>query len=120
MEKKQEAPQKDTKEGKPPEEKKKEVKQDEIPKTLAEKANKRQAFYHNNNLVYEWDQTIDEVNIYIKPPKYVLKKYEDEVRKNLKPGQKMPKLEIKIDSKHVKISITDQQPYINDDLSSIC
>jgi hypothetical protein len=39
------------------------------------------------------------VNIYIKPPKACLKKYEAQVREQLKPGESVPKLEVKIKPK---------------------
>ncbi|CAI0385016.1 unnamed protein product [Linum tenue] len=29
---------------------------------------KRHSFVHNGNTVFEWDQTLDEVNMYIKRP----------------------------------------------------
>eukprot|EP00825_Cyclidium_porcatum_P040916 TRINITY_DN5274_c0_g1_i2.p5 TRINITY_DN5274_c0_g1~~TRINITY_DN5274_c0_g1_i2.p5 ORF type:complete len:139 (+),score=47.58 TRINITY_DN5274_c0_g1_i2:183-599(+) len=57
-----------------------------------ERAKKRQQFIYNNSVVYEWDQTMDEVNVYIKVPKYVLKKYEDEVRKKIKTWSKNAKI----------------------------
>jgi hypothetical protein len=34
-------------------------------------------------LIYEWDQSIDDINIYIKPPKACLKKYQEELRSKL-------------------------------------
>ena len=47
---------------------------DEMQKKLAEKAKGRQQFVHNDQVIYEWDQTLEEVNIYIKPPDYMLPK----------------------------------------------
>ena len=38
---------------------------DKLAKQMAERARGRQQFLHEGHLIYEWDQTIDEVNIYI-------------------------------------------------------
>ena len=35
---------------------------------LAAKARGRQAFYYQDRKIYEWEQDIDEVHIYIEPP----------------------------------------------------
>ncbi|KAL4494138.1 hypothetical protein ABPG72_016094 [Tetrahymena utriculariae] len=91
-----------------------------IDQELKKKAQSRQKFMHNGQTVYQWDQTIDDVNIYIQPPKFVLKKYENEVRKQLQPGQPMPKLEIIIEPRHLKIGIKGNPPFINENLTSIC
>ncbi|KAL4465993.1 hypothetical protein ABPG74_004230 [Tetrahymena malaccensis] len=91
-----------------------------IDQELKKKALSRQKFIHNGQTVYEWDQTIDDVNIYIQPPKFVLKKYESEVRKQLQPGQQMPKLEIAIEPRHLKIGIKGNPPFINENLTSLC
>ncbi len=73
----------------------------------------RQQFTHKGQLVYEWDQTLEDVNIYIKPPKILLKKYEDEFKKQLKPGQKLPKLEVKITPTHIAVGIQGNPPFLN-------
>ena len=41
---------------------------------MREKAKGRQQFKHGDRVIYEWDQTIDEVNIYIQPPDFMLPK----------------------------------------------
>ena len=82
-------------------------------KVLKEKAKGRQAFTCQGQKIYEWDQTIDEINIYIQPPKYVLKKYEEETKKKLQPGQSLPKLEVKIETEHVTIGVSGEKPYIS-------
>lgn len=54
-------------------------------KELKDKALGRQKYMYEGILkyitlgreIYEWDQTLDDVNVYVKPPKACLKKYED-------------------------------------------
>ena len=41
---------------------------EEIEKQVAERARGRQQFKYGDRVVYEWDQNIDDVNIYIDPP----------------------------------------------------
>ena len=43
-------------------------------KEMREKAQGRHQFKHGDRVIYEWDQTLDEVNIYIQPPDFMLKK----------------------------------------------
>ena len=64
-------------------------------------------------MIYEWDQTIEDVNIYIQPPKYVLEKYQAEIKKQLQPGQQLPKLEIIIQAQHIKMGVKGNPPYID-------
>ncbi len=47
--------------------------------------------------VYEWDQTLDEVNMYIKPP----------------PGITARALDIEITVKHLRIGIKGNPPFLN-------
>ncbi|KAK3442009.1 hypothetical protein EUGRSUZ_B02255 [Eucalyptus grandis] len=63
---------------------------------------KRHVFSHNGQTVFEWDQTLEEVNIYIKLPP------------NVRPKQ----FYCKIQSKHVELGIKDNPPYLNHDLMS--
>jgi hypothetical protein len=56
------------------------------------------------------------VNIYINPPKFVIPKYKDEFKKSLQPGEKLPELEIKITSTHLKIGIKGNPPFLDEDL----
>ncbi len=73
----------------------------------------RQKFEYNGQLVYEWDQTLDDVNIYIKPPRILIKKYQHEFVKSLKPGEKLPTLEVKIAPTHLTIGIKGNPPFLN-------
>ena len=64
----------------------------------------RVQYKHNNQLIYEWDQSIDEVNIYFTPPPNVTAQH----------------IDCKISTGHVKIGIKGNPPYIDLDLSAQC
>jgi hypothetical protein len=85
----------------------------DIDKELKKRAEKRQQFVHQGEVVYEWDQTLDDVNVYIKPPPFLLKKNREMYEKQLAPGQKLPKLEIKFTSKTLSVGMTGNPPYLN-------
>lgn len=61
---------------------------------------KRHTFVHNGQEVFEWDQTIEEVNMYITLPPQVPKK----------------QFCCNIQSKHVEVGIKGNPPYLNHDL----
>ncbi|PKI31860.1 nudC domain-containing protein 2 [Punica granatum] len=63
---------------------------------------KRHVFVHNDQKVFEWDQTLEEVNIYISLPP------------NVHPKQ----FYCKIQSKHIEVGIKGNPPYLNHDLTS--
>ena len=73
----------------------------------------RQAFTHNGKTIYEWDQTLEEVNIYIKPPMYTLPKYLAENRKMYGDKFETAKFDIKIESDRLSIGVKGQKPFIN-------
>ena len=85
----------------------------DIDKELKKKAEARQQYIHKDQLVYEWDQTIDDVNVYIKPPPFLLPKHRSEFEKKLQPGQKLPKLEITITQKGLQVGMSGNPPYLN-------
>ncbi|KAL6527259.1 hypothetical protein OROGR_016349 [Orobanche gracilis] len=58
---------------------------------------KRHNFIHNGQKVFEWDQTLEEVNMYITLPPSVPKKL----------------FYCRIDSKHVEVGIKGNPPYLN-------
>lgn len=82
-------------------------------KNLQEKARGRQQYLFKDQLIYEWDQTIEDVNVYIQPPKYVLEKYQSEIKKSLQPGQQLPKLEVQIQPQHLKIGVKGNPAYLD-------
>ncbi|KAJ9686975.1 hypothetical protein PVL29_015715 [Vitis rotundifolia] len=62
---------------------------------------KRHSFFHGSQKVFEWDQTLEEVNVYITLPPNVPTKL----------------FYCKIQSKHVEVGIKGNPPYLNHDLS---
>lgn len=77
---------------------------------------KRLQFKYEDRVIYEWNQTIDEVFIYIKPPPFVLPENKEAVRAQLQPGQTMPEMDIKITSTHISVGIKGNPPFLNEDL----
>ncbi|XP_039013656.1 nudC domain-containing protein 2-like [Hibiscus syriacus] len=63
---------------------------------------KRHKFLHNGKKVFEWYQTLEEVNFYINLPPYVCSK----------------QFYCKIQSKHVEVGIKGNAPYLDHDLFS--
>jgi hypothetical protein len=76
----------------------------------------RQPYYYKEQLVYEWEQSLEEVFIYIKAPDCIISKNKEEVRKNLKPGQEMPKLEVKFSPTHFTLGLKNFPAYMDEDL----
>ncbi|KAG8372608.1 hypothetical protein BUALT_Bualt12G0084400 [Buddleja alternifolia] len=64
---------------------------------------KSHTFIHNGQKVFDWDQTLEEVNMYITLPPNVPKKL----------------FYCRIDSKHVELGIKGNPPYLNHDLTSL-
>uniref|UniRef100_A0A0E0FQQ8 CS domain-containing protein n=1 Tax=Oryza nivara TaxID=4536 RepID=A0A0E0FQQ8_ORYNI len=62
---------------------------------------KRHAFVHNGQKVFEWDQTLEEVNMYIELPKGVPTKL----------------FHCAIQATHVEVGIRGNPPYLNHDLT---
>jgi hypothetical protein len=68
---------------------------------------------YQGRLIYEWDQTLDEVNVYIKTPECLLEKNLNEIKKSLQPGQKPPKLQVVFKADHLSIGLEGIKPYID-------
>ena len=81
--------------------------------------NGRIPYYFKDQLVYEWEQNLEEIIIYIKAPECILEKNREIIKKNLKPGQKMPKLDIKITPNHLTVGLIDFPPYLSEDLTTL-
>ncbi|XP_023523270.1 nudC domain-containing protein 2-like isoform X1 [Cucurbita pepo subsp. pepo] len=62
---------------------------------------KRHSFLHNGQEVFEWDQTLEEVNIYI----------------NLPPNVHSKQFYCKIQSRHVELGIKGNPPYLDHELT---
>eukprot|EP01066_Platyproteum_vivax_P006063 Platyproteum_vivax@DN189_c0_g1_i1.p1 len=73
-------------------------------KSAVEKATGRQIFSHLGHTIYEWEQTIDEVHVYINPP----------------PGVNKNQLNIIIAAKKLTVGLKGNPPFIEGDLFSTC
>lgn len=62
----------------------------------------RHTYTYDNRKIYEWDQTLSEVNIYIDVP----------------PGVRAKELFVVIKQSHIRIGIKPNPPYL--DVSSLC
>ncbi|XP_042011775.1 nudC domain-containing protein 2-like [Salvia splendens] len=62
---------------------------------------KSHSYIHNGQKVFDWDQTLEEMNMYIELPANVPKKL----------------FHCKIDSKHVEVGIKGNPPYLNHELA---
>ena len=73
---------------------------EEMADALAKKAQGRQKFQHEGRTVYEWEQTLDEVLIYITPP----------------PGITAEQLDCKIKASHLTLGLRGaDKPFIDED-----
>lgn len=90
---------------------------DQIEKIQKELAG-RQAFKYQGETIYEWEQNLEDVLIYIKAPPVILPKNKEIVKQNLREGEQMPKLEIVFASDSLKIGLKGNPPYLNEKLVS--
>ncbi len=88
----------------------------DLPREIKEKARGRQQFKHGDQVVYEWEQNLDEVLVYFKPPPWALPKHQAELRRNLQPGQRLPEMEVVIDRDHMKVGVKGNPPFLDADL----
>lgn len=73
----------------------------------------RLAFKHNGVTIYEWDQNLEEINVYFKPPKYALPKYLKENKATYGENFVTAKFEIVIKPDHLTLGIKGQKPFID-------
>eukprot|EP00918_Siedleckia_nematoides_P100670 GHVU01219926.1.p1 GENE.GHVU01219926.1~~GHVU01219926.1.p1 ORF type:complete len:108 (+),score=13.50 GHVU01219926.1:42-326(+) len=66
-------------------------------KALREASIGRQKFIHEGNVIYEWEQTLTDVYIYMKPPE----------------GVKKNDMDIKIMPRHLKIGLKNARPFLD-------
>ena len=57
----------------------------------------RHQFRHDGRVIYEWNQTLHELNIYVQAP----------------PGVRAKQLAVTITSSHLSISVAGNPPYLN-------
>jgi hypothetical protein len=60
-------------------------------------------FFHGNRVVYEWEQSMEEVHIYIPIP----------------PGARKNAFDIKIQAKRLRIGLKENPPYLDHELSKL-
>ena len=77
---------------------------------------KRQQFKFQDRVIYEWDQNMDEVFVYIQPPDFVLPKNKEAIKAQLQPGQTPPEMDIKITSTHLSVGIKGNPPFLDEEL----
>jgi hypothetical protein len=75
------------------------------PKNTEKGKEKRKQYFHEGHLVYEWEQSLDEVNIYIDPP----------------PGVPVSAFEVEINSTHVTLGLKgNAEKFLNHNLGGKC
>lgn len=70
----------------------------------------RHKYMYQDRLIYEWEQSLDEVNIYIKLPPNVLKKNQKQLESQ---GLKLQKINVKIQKNSLSVGIVGLPPYLN-------
>lgn len=78
---------------------------------------KRKQFLHNGQLIYEWDQTLEDVFLYLQPPKWALKKYEAENKKQFGPNFTTQKIVVTIRKNQVVVGVQNQKPFMDEQLT---
>lgn len=71
-------------------------------------------------MVYEWEQDLNEVDIFITPPDFVLSWYHDKVRKQHGPSAPLAKIRVTIKSDHVEVGVIGNPPYMKESLRHLC
>ena len=65
------------------------------------KYEKRKAFVHNGQTVYEWEQELEDVHVYVRPP----------------PGVRAKDIDCAIGAQHVRLGLKGLPPFIDEDLA---
>ena len=89
---------------------------DDVQKQFAEKAKGRQQFKHGERVVYEWEQNLEDVNIYIELPPVFKPKLREQMKKQLQPGQTLPELDVKIEVNRLTVGIKGNPPFLAENL----
>ena len=72
----------------------------QAPQKMTQKGKEgRYRFEHEGRLIYEWDQSLEEVNIYVEPPQGIPRHLYD----------------IEISHKHLRVGLKDTPPFIDED-----
>ena len=83
---------------------------------FAEKARGRQQFKYQDRVVYEWQQDLEDVHIYIELPPVFHKSVRAQMKKQLQPGEKLPELDIKIEVSKLTVGIKGNPPFLSEKL----
>ena len=83
---------------------------------FAEKAKGRQQFKYKDRVIYEWQQDLEDVHIYIELPPVFHKSVRAKMKKELQPGQKLPELDIKIECTKLTVGIKGNPPFLSESL----
>lgn len=73
----------------------------------------RLAYKHNGQTVYEWEQSLEDVNMYLRPPPYTLPKYLAQNKQAYGENFVTAKFEIVIKADWLTIGVKGQKPFIN-------
>ena len=73
----------------------------------------RLAYKHNGQTIYEWEQSLEDVNVYLQPPPYTLPKYLAQNKKTYGENFVTAKFEISIKADCLAIGVKGQKPFIN-------
>ena len=74
---------------------------------------KRLQYKHNGQLIYEWEQTLEDIHVYFFPPKWALPKYLSENQKEHGSNFKTAKIKVDIQPKKLKICIEPNPPFLD-------
>ena len=91
----------------------------EVPKSVQDKARGRQPYKHGDQVIYEWEQSLEEVLMYLKPPSWAIPRNQKEMKKNLAPGQKLPELYVNIERDRIEIGVRPNPPFLNEELGGL-
>ena len=67
-------------------------------------------------MVYEWEQSLDDVILYFQPPPPCLPRNQKALRAQLQPGQTLPTLEVTIDTTLLQVGLKGNPPFLNEQL----
>ena len=92
---------------------------EQVQQRIAQNAKGRQQFKHGDRVVYEWDQNLDDVNIYIDPPPVFKPATRRQIQAQLQPGQTLPELSITIETNKLTVGIKGNPPFLQEQLGGM-
>lgn len=67
-------------------------------------------------MIYEWDQNLETVTIYIEAPPVLQPKNREILKKQLQPGESLPVLDIRIEPQELTVGIKGNPPFLKEKL----